>query len=97
MTLAPLSCPSYPILATSILGFLPSFFEKALIKLVISSISYLAASLDFSVYSLKAPFTTESLATCLPYTVSKASEISPRVALAAAAFTAKSKRFPLWS
>jgi hypothetical protein len=41
ITLAPLSCPSYPILATKILGLLPNFTEKFLTFYKASSYSFL--------------------------------------------------------
>lgn len=45
ITFAPLSCPSYPIFAISILGFLPYFIEKLCTFLRAFSYSFLPSSL----------------------------------------------------
>merc|ERR1719458_1227944 len=85
----PLSWPSCPILATSILGLLPSSSAKASMASVTALISLV------SPYSaLYAPDTILSLATCLPYTASMARVISPTEQRALAADMANSKRFP---
>ena len=95
ITFAPLSCPSYPIFATRILGFLPSFLAKFFTIFKALSKALFPLLPPFVVDSeLYAPLTMLSFATCLPYTSSRAWLISPTVALAFAACTPISRRFP---
>ena len=95
ITLAPLSCPSYPILAMRILGLRPYFSENILTFFKAVSYSCFPYSFVFSIDSLEyAPRTSGSAATCLPHTFSTAYEISPTVARNLAASIASSNKLP---
>ena len=87
-TFAPLSWPSCPNLAIIILGRLPSNSAN----LFANSFAFLNNGSSF-ISLLYTPDIVLCTALCLPYTSSKASEISPNVALFFAAVTAKSNKF----
>ena len=88
-TFAPRSWPSCPILAIIILGRRPSDCANS------SAFCFAVAKLSsFLISLLYTPLKDLICALYLPKTVSKASLISPKVALSRAAFTANSNKFP---
>ena len=91
-TFWPRSWPSWPILATRMRGRRPSSSSNLSAASRTCCTSWSPAEPDSS---LNTPLIVRITAWCRPYTFSSASEISPTVALARAASTARVSRF--WS
>ena len=90
-TFWPRSWPSWPILATRIRGRRPSCSSNSRAAATTRSTGPSPSSPDSSRYT---PLIVRITAWWRPYTFSRASEISPTVALARAASTASASRLP---
>ncbi len=89
ITFWPRSCPSWPILATRMRGRRPSASSNADTRVRVRSTEGEAPA-----SSRYTPEMVRICPACRPYTFSSASEISPTVALARAASTARASRLP---